>query len=120
MATTLSRQQPTAQALAARRLPKWAMPALAVAVGLVSLLLFATTGLAGTADFVVFVVFAYLVAQTAVSFGLEGRRQAVNRFFSAFVYGAFALAALPLLLILWYTVRRGIGTLDLRFLTISM
>jgi phosphate transport system permease protein len=120
MATTLSRQRPTAAALAGRQLPKWALPALAAVVLLVSLGLFAVTGLAGTADFICFVLFFYLVAQTALSFAKEGRRQAVNRFFSAFVYGAFALAALPLVIILWYTVQRGIHTLSVKFLTISM
>ena len=120
MATTLetSRQQP--QTLAGRRLPTWSLPALAAGIVLLSLGLFAVTGLAGVADFVVFVLLAYLVLQTAISFSVEGRRQAVNRLFSAFVYGCFGLAALPLVLVLWYTVKKGLGVMSVKFLTVSM
>src|SRR5262249_57485480 len=51
---------------------------------------------------------------------MEGRRQAANRLFSAFVYTCFAAAALPLLVIAWYTIQRGISTIGWKFLTISM
>ena len=122
MTATLERPAPPpiAEELAGRRLPVWSLPALAAAVVLVSLGLFAVTGLAGRADFVVFTGLLYVTAQTALSFAMEGRRQAANRLFSAFVYTCFAAAALPLLVIAWYTVQRGISTIGWKFLTISM
>src|SRR4051812_19377380 len=119
--TTLSEPPPLLDpALAGRTLPTWAMPAAAVAVGVVSLLLFAGTGLQGRADFVVFAAVLYLVTQTVLSFRVEGRRQAVDRLFTTLVYLAFVLAALPLVLIVAYTVKRGIGAIDMTFLTHSM
>src|SRR3978361_602600 len=85
--------------LRGRRLPRFAgLGLLAIAV-LVTLLLWATTGFAGRAGFVVFAVLLFGVAQTAVSFAVEGRRQAVNRLFTTLVGIAFVLAAAPLVLI---------------------
>jgi phosphate transport system permease protein len=122
MTTTIGRPRlpPTAQMLVGRRLPAWSLPALAVATVLVSLGLFAVTGLAGRAGFVVFTGLLYIAAQTALSFAAEGRRRAVDRLFTALVYLCFAAAALPLLLIAWYTIQRGAGVISVKFLTVSM
>jgi len=122
MATDLEQAEAPAAApeLAGRRLPKWSLPALAAVIVLVSLGLFAVTGLAGRADFLVFAGVLYLIAQSALSFAMEGRRHAVNRLFSAFVYVAFAAAALPLVAIAWYTIQRGAKALSVHFLTKSM
>jgi phosphate transport system permease protein len=106
--------------LAGQKLPAWALPALAVAVVAVTALLWATTGFAGRADFLVFAVIFHLVAQTGLSFGVEGRRQAVDRLFTTLMYLAFVLAAIPLVVITWYTVKEGIGVIDLGFLQNSM
>jgi phosphate transport system permease protein len=120
MTTVLDQPASTAATLAGRRLPGWALPALAAATVLVSLGLFAVTGLGGRADFVVFTGLFYIATQTALSFRMEGRRRAVDRLFTAFVYTCFGLAALPLVLIAWYTIQRGIGSISVKFLTVSM
>jgi phosphate transport system permease protein len=106
--------------LSGRRLPGYTVPALAVASILVSLLLFAITGLQGTADFVVFAVLLTVVALTTLSFTTEGRRQAKDRLFTTMVVTAFLLAITPLLLIIGLTVKRGAGAVTGKFLTVSM
>jgi phosphate transport system permease protein len=106
--------------LAGQKLPWYALPVLAVLVLAGTLLLFALTGFAGAAGFVVTAALLYAVAQTALSFRVEGRRQAMDRLFTTVVHVAFVLAALPLLLITFYTVRRGIGVLSSDFLLSSM
>jgi phosphate transport system permease protein len=111
---------PAGAPLRGRKLPMYAVPGLAVASVLVTLLLWATTGFAGNAGFLVFAVLLFGVLQTAVSFGVEGRRQAVNRLFTTLVIIAFLLAATPLVLIVWYTIKEGIGALSGTFLTHSM
>jgi phosphate transport system permease protein len=110
----------TAGSLSGRRLPAYALPGIAVAAVLITLLLWATTGFAGRAGFAVFAVLVYGVAQTATSFAVEGRRQAMNRLFTTLVGIAFLLAAAPLVLIVWYTVKEGAGALSGSFLTHSM
>jgi phosphate transport system permease protein len=84
---------------------------------LVSLLLFASTPLQGQADFVVFVVFAYAVVQTTVSFALEGRRHALDRLVSLGVHLALLAAVIPLVSVLSYTVYKGLKALNGQFLT---
>jgi phosphate transport system permease protein len=111
---------PIGASLRGRTLPPYALPGFAVAAVLITLLLWATTGFAGTAGFVVFAILQFAVLQTAVSFGVEGRRQAVNRLFTTLVTIAFLLAAAPLVLITWYTVKEGAGALSWTFLTHSM
>ncbi len=111
---------PVRGALAGQKLPLWALPALAVAVLAVTALLFATTGFGGTAGFVLMAALLYVLAQTGLSFQVEGRRQAVDRLFTTLVHVAFLLAALPLVLITWYTVKEGIGVLSSDFLLHSM
>ena len=111
---------PAGASLRGRTLPAYALPAFAVAAVLITLLLWATTGFAGRAGFVVFAVLLFAALQTAVSFAVEGRRQAVNRLFTTLVTTAFLLAATPLVLIVWYTVKEGAGVLSGTFLTHSM
>jgi phosphate transport system permease protein len=106
--------------LRGRRLPRYARPAFAAGAVLITLLLWATTGFAGRAGFVVFAALLFMVVQTGVSFAVEGRRQAVDRLFTTLVGIAFLLAAAPLVLIVWYTVDKGASTLSGTFLTHSM
>jgi phosphate transport system permease protein len=106
--------------LFARDLGRYVPLATAVTVLTVVALLFAGTDLNGMPSFVAISGFGYVLAQTALSLVIEGRRRAIDRLITALVYVAFAAAALPLLLICWYTFQRGIGMVDLNFLTHSM
>lgn len=118
--TVLDPAPPRVDSLSGQKLPGYALSALAAAVVAVTALLWATTGFAGRADFLVFAVLLYLVAQTVLSFTVEGRRQAVDRLFTTLVYLAFVLAAIPLVVIVWYTVKEGVGVLSSDFLFSSM
>ena len=106
--------------LRGRTLPMYALPGFAVVAVLITLLLWATTGFAGKAGFVVFALLLFVALQTAVSFGVEGRRQAVNRLFTTLVTIAFVVALTPLVLIVWYTVKEGASAISGTFLTHSM
>lgn len=92
----------------------------AVAALIIVVPLFVFTGLDGLPTFVAVAGLGYLVTQTILSVVIENRRRAVDRLFTSLIYLAFAAAALPLLLICWYTVQRGISMIDLKFLTHSM
>jgi phosphate transport system permease protein len=63
-------------------------------------------------------VFAGLV--TAVSYAVEGRRRAADRLGRLLILGSVALALLPLVAVLGYTVARGAEGLTPDFLTHSM
>jgi phosphate transport system permease protein len=106
--------------LQGHRLPGYALPGLAAVAVLLTLGLFAITPMQGVADFLVVAALIYVVVQTAVSFRFEGRRQAKDRLFTTFVVVAFLLAATPLIVITWYTVKQGVGVISSKFLTTSM
>ncbi len=91
--------------------------ALAALCALVSLLLFAVTPLQGIADFLVFTLLLYAVVQTAVSFAIEGKRYAADRLLSLFVHLSLLAALIPLVVVLGYTVLKGVKRLNVDFLT---
>jgi phosphate transport system permease protein len=101
-------------------LPRWAFAALTAGVLLLTAGLFAATDLAGQAGFVLVAVALLLVAQTALSAAVEGRRRATDRAVSALVVGAFVLALLPLASVLAYTVQKGLVRFDGTFFTHSL
>lgn len=93
---------------------------IAVASVAFTLLLFAFTGFAGRAGFVVVLVLVYAIAQTTASFLREGRRQAADRLLTLGIRLAVFSALLPLVLVIGYTVYRGAERLTPYFLTHSM
>ena len=84
---------------------------------LVTALLFAVSPLQGRVDFAVVALLVYAVLQTVVSFLKEGRRDATDRLLSLFVHLCVALALVPLVAVIAYTVVKGAKRLDLQFLT---
>jgi phosphate transport system permease protein len=106
--------------LSGRKLPGYALPALVAGAILVTLLLFATTGLQGKADFVVVATVLFVLAQTTLSFRVEGVRQAKDRLFTTLIGTSFVLAVTPLLLIIGLTLKRGASTVTGKFLSVSM
>jgi phosphate transport system permease protein len=108
---------PTALNRTGSRLSRGLRFALFAATALVSLGLFAVTPLQGRADYLVFLVVAYAIVQTAASFGLEGRRYAVDRLLSLLVHLSLLAALIPLVSVLSYTLLKGLKRLDGQFLT---
>lgn len=103
-----------------RRLPRWVMPILFVAI-------FAGTwgGLAamGHARFI-YVLLVGAIIFLLVSWLLprvyEGGRWAMDTFVKYLVYLAFAIAIIPLASLLWTVITRGISVMDVEFLTTDM
>lgn len=102
------------------KLPTWSLLAIAGAVVVVSLVLFAVTPLQGVAGFVLFAGALYLVAQTAVSTRVEGMRRARDRFVTSVIVLAFVLALASLVAVLFTVIQKGLARFDLTFLTHSM
>jgi phosphate transport system permease protein len=98
-------------------LPRWGVGAITVGAVLATLLLFATTGFAGKADFVVVVAIVIVSSVTAVSWVVEGRRRAIDRLASNATFTALALAVIPLVFIIAYVVKKGAQVMSLSFLT---
>jgi phosphate transport system permease protein len=101
------------------------LPRPAIAAGLLgviagSLLLFAVSPLAGTADFLVFTALLALLALFVASWSVEGRRRAVDRLATSGAAVALLLALLPLGFTLGYTVDRGLKRFNGNFLSHSM
>jgi phosphate transport system permease protein len=86
----------------------------------VSALLFATTGLAGTADFAVFATVQVVAAVAVVTWTVEGRRRAADRLATSGALVALLLTLLPLGFTLGYTAYRGAKRVSGDFLTHSM
>lgn len=61
-----------------------------------------------------------LVVIFGLSWSVEGRRRAVNRVMSLVILGAFLLACLPLVSILFTTVTNGMHRFDVEFFTDTM
>jgi phosphate transport system permease protein len=102
------------------RLPRWALPVSFVIALLLMGALFAVTPMQGVAEAVVVTVVLFVAVQTAWSFAAEGRRRAVDRFFTTLVCGAFLLALLPLVSVTVTVLTKGAGVVNGDFLTHSM
>ncbi|MGN6472802.1 MAG: phosphate ABC transporter permease PstA [Mycobacteriales bacterium] len=98
-------------------LPKWAVAATTVGAVLVTLLLFATTGFQGQADFLVVAVALTVVAIAGLSWRIEGRRRAIDRLATNLALVALLLTLLPLGFLVGYVIKRGHGVLGWSFLT---
>src|SRR4051794_16079543 len=101
-------------------LPRWAPAGILLAAVALSLLLFAVTPLAGTADFIVFATLFAVIALTLTSWQVEGRRRAIDRLATTGALLALALTLLPLGFTLGYTIKRGLQQFSTYFLTHSM
>jgi phosphate transport system permease protein len=111
----------TPLSLQARRLPKWAPAAVGAMALIVSYLLIYLGGVlgGGVALTVVVAVVLFLIALGAVSRVIEGPRAARNRVATSLIYAAFALAALPLYLVVKTLIVNGHSRLDGEFFSHS-
>lgn len=102
------------------RLPKWVPAVVVVAAIAVAFALKALIGfglfLTGLVAAVLFVIGMYAAARS-----VEGGRKATDRLFRYLVWGAFIIALLPLVSVLWTVLEKGIpGLFTPGFLTTSM
>jgi phosphate transport system permease protein len=98
-------------------LPTWAVGATTVGAVLVTLLLFAVTGFAGTADFLVVAVILVVLANLVASWVVEGKRRAIDRLATNSALVALALTLLPLGFVIGYVIDRGHTRFGWSFLT---
>ncbi|MEU8021723.1 phosphate ABC transporter permease PstA [Micromonospora haikouensis] len=124
MSTTVAnhRTRPPAQpaTLRAKRLPKYAPPAIAVGAVAVAAAVVYGTGIGGPVLVVAVAALLYLVGLFAAAHAVEGRRSARNRTWSALIHSAFVLAVLPLASVVWTLVSKGVERLDGNFFGTSM
>jgi phosphate transport system permease protein len=113
---TLSGSTPLS--LRTRRLPKWLPAVLGVASIVVAYLVFYVGKLlgGGVTMTVVGAVAVFMIALGVTARVIEGGRAARNRVMTALIYTAFALAALPLFLLVKTLITLGHSRLDMTFL----
>ncbi|HTJ38603.1 MAG TPA: phosphate ABC transporter permease PstA [Dactylosporangium sp.] len=109
-----------ARQLRTKSLPAWAAAVAVVAAIAVSFVLIKLTGaggmvLTGVVAAILFVAFMGIAATI-----VEGSRSARNRMATVLIYGAFILALLPLLSVVWTLLTKGSKRLDGNFFQTSM
>jgi phosphate transport system permease protein len=107
-------------ALERRSLQRSQLGLLGAAVIGVTAVLFTVTELQGVLDFLLVGYLLYLLAQTAVSYAVEGPRSAKNRLALTLLISTLFLALVPLVAVLYYTAERGLQAISPGFLTHSM
>jgi phosphate transport system permease protein len=98
-------------------LPRWSVGVITLAAVLLTLLLFATTGFSGKADFVVVAAVVVVVAIGAASWAVEGRRKAIDRIATNATLTAVVVTLLPLVFVVGYVVKKGAKQFSWSFLT---
>jgi phosphate transport system permease protein len=118
--TTVETSSLQARGIRGATLPPWAITA-AVAAGIaLTVVLFALTGFAGRADFLVVAALLAVTALAVVSWRVEGRRRAVDRVATSGALLALLLTLLPLGFVIGYVIKEGKTRFNLNFLTHSM
>ena len=99
--------------------PKWLIPAIffgsiVVGAALAALVSFSV------ALWAVFAAVVFLIAAPIAVTSIEGSRQGKNAALTYLVYGAFIVAVIPLISVIWTVLFRGIPTLSPELLTTTM
>jgi phosphate transport system permease protein len=100
-------------------LPPWALAATVAGGVAVTVVLFALTGFAGRADFLVVAAILAVATVGAVSWRVEGRRRAVDRVATSGALLALLLTLLPLGFVIGYVIKEGKTRFNLSFITHS-
>ncbi|GAU64686.1 putative phosphate ABC transporter permease protein [Streptomyces sp. NBRC 110611] len=102
------------------RLPRWAVPALALAATGAGCGIGLAAGLDSRIQWGLLAALLFLLGTFALSTAVEGARQAKDRLATSLVWVTFVLAVVPLASLLWETAARGSTVLDGYFLSHSM
>jgi phosphate transport system permease protein len=117
--STLSAGSLQAKGMKQATLPAWSLAVTVVVAVAFSLLLFALTGFAGKADFLVVAAILSVVAIGGVSWQVEGRRRAVDRIATSGALLALLMTLLPLGFVIGYVIKEGKTRFNLNFITHS-
>lgn len=99
--------------------PKWLIPAILIGAIIVGAALAAVVSFS-VALWAVFAAVIFLIAAPIAVTSIEGPRQGKNAALTYLVYGAFILAVIPLISVIWTVLFRGIPTLSPELLTTTM
>ncbi|KUG52739.1 MULTISPECIES: phosphate ABC transporter permease PstA [Kocuria] len=99
--------------------PKWLIPAIFVGSIVVGAALAALVSFS-VALWAVFAAVIFLIAAPIAVTSIEGSRQGKNAALTYLVYGAFIVAVIPLISVIWTVLFRGIPTLSPELLTTTM
>ena len=99
--------------------PTWLIPAILVGSIVVGAALAALVSFS-VALWAVFAAVIFLIAAPIAVTSIEGSRQGKNAALTYLVYGAFILAVIPLISVIWTVLFRGIPTLSPELLTTTM
>lgn len=105
--------------LTAGQLPKFMGVATFVVALAVSASLLALFGAFGWISMVILATVLFLVAMFALSVAVEGQRRAVDRIARYVIFGAFVLALIPLVSLLFKVVSEGMHRFDLDYFTLT-
>ena len=99
--------------------PKWLIPAILVGSIVVGAALAALVSFS-VALWALFAAVVFLIAAPIAVTSIEGSRQGKNAALTYLVYGAFIVAVIPLISVIWTVLFRGIPTLSPELLTTTM
>ncbi|CAL9487289.1 phosphate ABC transporter permease PstA [Streptomyces pilosus] len=111
---------PKPSSLRGATLPKWFGWAVAAGSVVLGLGISTAAGLDSDIQWALIAAVLFVVGSYAISAKVEGRRQAKDRTATSLVWVAFLMALVPLISLIWETVKRGVKVLDGYFLTHSM
>ncbi|WDO07532.1 phosphate ABC transporter permease PstA [Streptomyces murinus] len=101
-------------------LPKWSPWAIAAGSIVVAVGIGEGAGLTSHIQWGLIAALLFVLGTYVIASAVEGRRQAKDRIATSLVWVAFLIALLPLVSLIWTTVKRGVKVLDPYFLTHSM
>ena len=101
-------------------LPKWSPWAIAAGAIVVAVGIGEGAGLTSHIQWGLIAALLFVLGTYVIASAVEGRRQAKDRIATSLVWVAFLIALLPLVSLIWTTVKRGVKVLDPYFLTHSM
>ncbi|MGW1076189.1 phosphate ABC transporter permease PstA [Streptomyces sp. NPDC002537] len=102
------------------RLPRWATPAVAAAAAAAGIAIGLGAGLSSRIQWGLIAALLFVLGMYGLAARVEGRRQAKDRLATSLVWVCFLIAVVPLVSLVWETVRRGAKVLDGSFLSHSM
>ncbi|MFC0602705.1 phosphate ABC transporter permease PstA [Streptomyces palmae] len=102
------------------RLPRWAPAAFALGSAVVGVAIGLVAGLDSRIQWGLIAALVFVLGSYIASTVVEGRRQAKDRLATSLVWVAFLLAVIPLVSLLYETVKRGSKALNADFLNHSM
>ncbi|MYU04817.1 phosphate ABC transporter permease PstA [Streptomyces sp. SID8366] len=106
--------------LRSANLPKWSPWAIAAGAIVVAVGIGEGAGLTSHIQWGLIAALLFVLGTYVIASAVEGRRQAKDRIATSLVWVAFLLAVVPLVSLVWTTVKRGVKVLDPYFLTHSM